>query len=236
MRQLFAAWLSAEAPVDLTPRGLALAKLDDLADLLFAELAAPREATAAILRVPPWCPPEDLAARVARELRAFAAAQGAALELKSASVRFRGDGHAPPGRVRHLELGIACDARLEREEAEGLAARFVAALRGRHPWLCSSHQVEVTPLARADDPALSGRIEEVRTLVDEALRGRVGLEARIRSAPSFGRRVRIEVLILRDDVDGADDEAAAAARLRSMLRAANPALARAVRVDCDYVK
>lgn len=236
MRQVFAAWLSASAPVDLTPRGLVLAKLGDLANLLFAELDAPREAAAAIVRVPPWRPPADLAARIGRELHAFAGAEGAALALRSASIQFRGDGHPPPGRVRHLVMNIGCDARLQREEAEGLAARFGEALRQRHPWLCTSHHTELTPLEGADDPSLQGRLDVVRALVDEVLRGRRGLEARVRSVPSFGRGARIEVVILRDDVDEADDEAEAASMLRRRLREASRALAEAVDVGSDYIK
>ena len=236
MRQNFAAWLTGSTPVDLTPRALSLAKLGDLANLLFAELDAPREAAAAIMRVPPWRPPADLAARIGRELHAFAEAEGAALELQSAIIQFRGDGHPPPGRVRHLVMRIGCDARLQPEEAERLAARFGAAFRQRHPWLCISQITELTPLERADDPSLQGRLDAVRALVDEVLRGRRGLEARVRSVPSFGRGARIEVLILRDDVDEADDEAEAAAILRKRLLDVSRALAETVDVDSDYIK
>lgn len=236
LRRRYLERLMSAEPDALSPQGLALRKLGDLANALFAELRAPRAATAAILRVPPWRPPADLAARVARELGAFARAEDAAMALTAAQIRFRGDGHPPPGRVRHLVLQIGCDARLERVEAERLAERFVGAFRARHPWLCRSHEVEVSPLPCAPDASLQGRLDAVQAHVDEVLRGRVGLEARVRSVPSFGGSARIEVLILRDDVDGADDESAAAASLRARIRKVDRALARTVDIDSDYIK
>jgi hypothetical protein len=226
----------AAVRVDISAESLATAQLADLADALFAELGEPRQATLAIARVPPWVAPADLSERIARELRAFGATKKVPIELRSATIHFRGDGHLPPGRVRHLSIVLAVDATQGRTGAEEIAESFVAEVCRRHPYLCKTRDVSVEPFRLAVYPLLVTRIAMVESIVDEVLRGRIGLTADVTPKEAWGPRTGIEVLVIRDDVGGAADETTAAADIMREIRKADPELADTVEVRGEYCK
>jgi hypothetical protein len=87
-----------------------------------------------------------------------------------------------------------------------------------------------------DDESLSTRIAAVRAIAEEVVADRVGLEVQISVVPSWDRTPRLDLIILRGDVDDAADEDAAANEVSAALARADRALARTVSVRGDYIK
>jgi serine/threonine protein phosphatase PrpC len=176
--------------------------------------------------------------RVREALDGFCARKpDARLAVRSVQVKFP---DTPPGvpvdRLR-LRLVLEADPRGGRARAEALAAEFVAELQRACPELGGSHEWTTEPLVIEDAADLARRKERVAAFVNELLGRYNGLYlGSIEVKPAWREQQTLHVLVLRDDVDNADDETDAAERVAGALARFDPALAASVEVRGEYCK
>jgi hypothetical protein len=140
---------------------------------------------------------------------------GTLLRLKAVRLRFPAN---PPGIARgfpRLVLAMTCDARRGRGPAHADAEAFVAALREYAPELGGPHEWSLEPAIEEDPTSIEARIAVARSLAEKMLERARGLSiGPITPRAAWGEaRHTLEVLVVRDDVDGAGSEDAAARRV-----------------------